>query len=76
MGYSKGKVLLIHANVPQQGQERRGEGASAQIVVPVAYQVPLLRAFHEREGHLKAGRMFETMRRGYWWPKLRQDVEA
>lgn len=75
MGFTKEGVLFIRPNVPQRGELRRGEGLTAQLVVPTVYRQELLQAFHERLAHLKAGRMFETIRHAYWWPSLRRDTD-
>lgn len=74
MGRTSEGVLFIKANVPPGERTRRGEGAAAQLFMPVAYRKDLLFTFHERLGHLKAERLADLLRRYYWWPTLHRDA--
>ena len=46
------------------------------LVVPVEYRSTLLKEVHNGRysGHLAEKRVYDTLRRSYWWPGIRADV--
>jgi len=70
------ELVYIDAEDKVLRRTTRSTGVKGPIVLPSQYRLHAFQECHDRQGHLGYSKSWHYLRRLFWWPKARDELQA